>query len=131
MLYALIRGFLRVQSQGLGSFWVDMTRSILYVLLPLNLVLALCLAGNGVVQTMDGGQAVSLREPVAVSADGTILSNAAINLDTGEVRLNGAAVPGARIVTEQFVPLGPAASQIAIKQTGTNGGGFFGANSAL
>lgn len=130
VLYALIRGFLRVQSQELGSFWVDMTRSILYVLLPLNLVLALCLAGNGVVQTMDGGQAVSLREPVAVSADGTILSNAAINLDTGEVRLNGAAVPGARIVTEQFVPLGPAASQIAIKQTGTNGGGFFGANSA-
>ena len=75
-------------------------------------------------------QTVSLLEPVAVSAEGEILEGADIDLEAGTVTLGGRAVEGAQIVTEQFVPMGPAASQVAIKQSGTNGGGFMGVNSA-
>lgn len=71
-----------------------------------------------------------LLEPVAVSASSEILEDADIDLETKKVTVDGKLVPDARIITEQFVPMGPAASQIAIKQTGTNGGGFFGVNSA-
>lgn len=69
-------------------------------------------------------------EPVAVSADGEVLEGATVDLDTNTVTLNGEIVSDAQIVTEQFVPMGPAASQVAIKQTGTNGGGYMGVNSA-
>lgn len=130
VLFALIRGLMRVKTDGLGSFWVDMTRIIIHILLPLNLVITLCLVGGGVIQNFKSAQTVSLVEPIAVSADGSILENAEINVEAGTVTVDGAVVPDAQIVTEQFVPMGPAASQVAIKQTGTNGGGYMGVNSA-
>lgn len=130
VLFALIRGFAKIKSTGLGSFWVDMTRTVIHILIPLNLVLALCLIGGGVIQNFSGSQEVSLVEPIAVSADGSILENAKINTAANTITVNGKIVPNAQIVTKQFVPMGPAASQVAIKQTGTNGGGFMGVNSA-
>ena len=130
VLFALIRGFIRVKTQGLGSFWVDMTRIILYVLIPLCLVISVCLASQGVSQNLRPADQVDLLEPVAVDAEGNILEGAVVDADTGTVTLNDQVVADAEIVTQQIVPLGPAASQIAIKQAGTNGGGYYGVNSA-
>lgn len=130
VLFALIRGLIKVKSDGLGSFWVDMTRIVIHILIPLNLVISLLLVGGGVIQNLKGTETVSLVEPIAVSADGTILENAEIDPETETVTVDGQVIEDAEIVTEQFVPMGPAASQVAIKQTGTNGGGFNGVNSA-
>ena len=130
VLFALIRGFMRVKTDGLGSFWVDMTRIIIHILIPLNLVISLLLVSGGVIQNLKAGETVSLVEPIGVSAEGEILENAEIDLEAGTVVVDGQIVDDAEIVTEQFVPMGPAASQVAIKQTGTNGGGFMGVNSA-
>jgi len=104
VLVALIRGFERRASPDIGNFWVDLVRSVLYVLLPLSTLLAVALAAQGVVQTFATGTTVQLLEPLRAQ-DGSIL-------------------------TTQTLALGPAASQIAIKQLGTNGGGFFNVNSA-
>jgi potassium-transporting ATPase potassium-binding subunit len=109
VLVALIRGFARRETSALGNFWVDLTRSTLYVLLPLSTLLALVLVSQGVVQSFSPNNNVPLLEPVSIAAQ------------------QGAP---AQKITEQVVPLGPAASQIAIKQLGTNGGGFFNVNSA-
>ncbi|MEG0340487.1 MAG: potassium-transporting ATPase subunit KdpA, partial [Oscillospiraceae bacterium] len=130
VLFALIRGFIRIKSDGLGSFWVDITRIILYILLPINIVISLCLVGGGVVQSLKAGEKVLLLEPIAVTQNGDIIENAVIDINTNTVTVNGQIIANAEIVTEQFVPLGAAAGQIAIKQSGTNGGGFFGTNSA-
>lgn len=130
VLFALIRGFIKVKSEGLGSFWVDLTKIMVHILLPLNLVIALCLVGGGVIQNLKPAETVSLVEPIAVDTEGKIIENAEINLETNTVTVNGTKISGAKIITEQFVPMGPAASQVAIKQTGTNGGGFMGVNSA-
>ena len=130
VLFALIRGFIKVKSSGLGSFWVDLTRIVVHILLPLNLVISLLLVGGGVIQNLKSAETVSLAEPIAVSAEGEILEDAVIDLDTETVTVDGEIVSDAQIVTEQFVPMGPAASQVAIKQTGTNGGGYMGVNSA-
>lgn len=130
VLFAMIRGFTKVKSRGLGNFWADMTRIVVHILLPLNFVIAMLLVSGGVIQNLQGAQTVSLVEPIAVSADGEILENAEIDTNTGTVTIDGTVDPDAQIVTEQFVPMGPAASQVAIKQTGTNGGGFMGVNSA-
>ena len=130
VLFALIRGFIKVKADGLGSFWVDITRIVIHILIPLNLVIAVCLVGGGVIQNLKGAETVSLVEPIAVSAEGEILENAEIDLKTNTVTVDGKKIEDAEIVTEQFVPMGPAASQVAIKQTGTNGGGYMGVNSA-
>lgn len=130
VLFALIRGFIKVKSTGLGSFWVDLTRIVVHILLPLNLVISLLLVGGGVIQNLKISETVSLVEPIAVSAKGEILKDAVIDLDTETVTVDGEIFSDAKIVTEQFVPMGPAASQAAIKQTGTNGGGYMGVNSA-
>ncbi|MEG2669944.1 MAG: potassium-transporting ATPase subunit KdpA, partial [Oscillospiraceae bacterium] len=130
VLFALIRGFIRVKNEGLGNFWVDMTRIVIQVLIPLNLVVSLCLVGGGVIQSLKPAQTVSLLEPIAVSEGGEVIENAVIDKDKNTVMQDGEIVPNAEIITEQIVPLGTAASQVAIKQTGTNGGGFFGVNSA-
>ena len=95
VVLALIRGLTRKTTDALGNFWTDMTRSIVYVLLPLAIILTFLLVGQGAVQTFS-------HYVKATTLQGT----------------------------EQIIPLGPAASQIAIKQLGTNGGGFFNANSA-
>jgi potassium-transporting ATPase potassium-binding subunit len=124
VLVALIRGFARRQVAEIGNFWVDFTRSTLYVLLPLSLLLALVLVSQGVVQSFSGYRTVDLIEPVTIQvpvqdAAGNPLHDAA-----------GALLTESRQLTQQTVPLGPAASQIAIKQLGTNGGGFFNVNAA-
>jgi potassium-transporting ATPase potassium-binding subunit len=124
VLVALIRGFSRRQVVEIGNFWVDLTRSTLYVLLPLSLVLALVLMSQGVVQSFAPYKEVALLEPITVQIP--------IKNDAGEAVLDAAGKPVTKSepVTTQVVPLGPAASQIAIKQLGTNGGGFFNVNSA-
>ncbi|WP_252224239.1 MULTISPECIES: potassium-transporting ATPase subunit KdpA [unclassified Clostridium] len=104
VLFALIRGFIRVKQKGIGNFWIDITRTVLYILIPLSIVVSLALVSQGVVQNFKQYETVSLLEPITLE-DGTL-------------------------VREEVVPLGPAASQIAIKQLGTNGGGFMGTNSA-
>jgi K+-transporting ATPase ATPase A chain len=95
VLLALIRGIKRKTTDKIGNFWVDLTRSVLYVLLPLSIILAILLAGQGVIQNLN--------------------KYATVNTLQGG---------------KQIIPMGPAASQIAIKQLGTNGGGFFSTNSA-
>jgi len=104
VLVAFIRGFTRHSARTIGNFWVDLTRTTLYILLPLAFVFALILVSQGVVQTLGDYQTVPLLEPVT----------------------DASGLP----VTHQLIALGPAASQIAIKQLGTNGGGFFNVNSA-
>lgn len=128
VLYALIRGFTRVKQKGLGSFWVDLTRAVLYVLLPLSIVIAVGLMSQGVVQSGKAADTVQLLEPIAVDAEGNILKDAVV--EENKVYVNGEVVENASMITEEVVPLGYAASQIAIKQLGTNGGGYYGVNSA-
>ncbi len=112
VLVALIRGFSRRNSSTIGNFWLDMTRSTLYILLPFALLLAILLIGQGVVQTFEPYQSVTLQEshqPHSSPAELAEISQA---------------------INYQSIALGPVASQIAIKQLGTNGGGFFNVNSA-
>jgi K+-transporting ATPase ATPase A chain len=124
VLIALVRGFTRRQSGTIGNFWVDFTRSNLYVLLPLSFILAVVLAAQGVVQTFEPYQKANLVEPVVIQVPAT-------NADgTPQLDAAGAPVMKDETVTEGTLPLGPAASQVAIKQLGTNGGGFFNVNSA-
>jgi K+-transporting ATPase ATPase A chain len=104
VLVALIRGLARHSARTIGNFWVDLTRTTLYILLPLSVILALFLVAQGTVQTLSASQTVPLLQET-----------------TGA---------GGSAVREQVLALGPVASQIAIKQLGTNGGGFFNANSA-
>ncbi len=104
VLVLFIRGLVRHTAQTLGSFWVDLIRSVVYILLPLSFVLALALVSQGVVQTFSGYATIPFVDQVT-DAQG-------------------------QRVAEQVIAVGPAASQIAIKQLGTNGGGFFNVNSA-
>jgi potassium-transporting ATPase potassium-binding subunit len=124
VLIALIRGFVRRETAQIGVFWVDFTRSTLYVLLPLSVVLAIVLAAQGVVQSFAPYEHATLVEPVGIQVPAT---NADGTLQLDE---SGTPVMKGETVTEQTLPLGPAASQVAIKQLGTNGGGFFNVNSA-
>lgn len=104
ILVALIRGIVRSSARTIGNYWVDLTRGILYILLPLSLFLAPVLISQGVVQTFQESQAATL--------------------------LQSFTVLGGQIVDHQVLAVGPAASQIAIKQLGTNGGGFFNTNAS-
>lgn len=128
VLFALIRGFMYVKKEGIGNFWKDLTRSVLYILLPLSIVLTLLLVSQGVPQTLDSARSAVLQEPVAFDAEGNYLENAVV--EDGVVTVDGVAIEDAEIVNESAIPLGMAASQIAIKQLGTNGGGYYGVNSA-
>jgi K+-transporting ATPase ATPase A chain len=124
VLVALIRGLTRRSSETIGNFWVDLVRSTVYILLPLALVLAVALVSQGVLQNFRGYEQVTLVQPTTVEepkkdADGKPIIDA-----------HGKPVTEKKTVTEQTLPMGPAASQIAIKQLGTNGGGFFNVNSA-
>ncbi len=104
VLFAVIRGFVRKQTENIGNFWIDLVRSTLYILLPLSMILAVFLVSQGVPQTF---------KPSA----------AAVLLQSAKDR-------SGNTVNEQVIALGPVASQIAIKQLGTNGGGYYNANSA-
>ncbi len=121
---ALIRGFARHSVQTIGNFWVDITRSTLYVLLPLSAVLALVLVSQGVIQNFDGYKDVTTIEKVSyqnpkMDAAGNPVKDAAGNAVTETVTTQ-----------TQTLPMGPIASQESIKELGTNGGGFLNANSA-
>jgi K+-transporting ATPase ATPase A chain len=124
VLVALIRGFKRHSTETIGNFWADLTRSTLYILLPLAFIWSLVLVSQGVVQTFSEYKTVTLTQPISYDAPklddkGNAVKDEKGNTVTEKVQ-----------VKEQTIPLGPAASQIAIKQLGTNGGGFFNVNSA-
>jgi K+-transporting ATPase ATPase A chain len=123
-MVALVRGFARRSADTIGNFWVDMTRGTLYILLPLSLVLALGLVSQGVVQTFGPYPKATVLQPSQY--DEPVLDRA------GKPVLDAKGQPTTKksTLTEQVIAVGPAASQIAIKQLGTNGGGFFNANSA-
>ncbi len=121
---ALIRGFARHSATTIGNFWVDLTRSTLYILLPLSLIIAVVLMGQGVIQNFAPYQeaatldTTTYEEPV-LEPDGQPLKDA-----------QGQPVVEPKTTQTQTLPMGPVASQEAIKMLGTNGGGFFNANSA-
>jgi K+-transporting ATPase ATPase A chain len=136
VLVALIRGIARRSSPTIGNFWVDLTRSTLYILLPLSVVLSIALVSQGVVQTFKPYQTVSLTQPLGYDDPVTVkdaAGNDVLGADGKPQTQNG---PDGKPLTkhtdvkEQVIPLGPAASQVAIKQLGTNGGGFYNVNSA-
>ena len=124
VVVALIRGFTRHSAQGVGNAWVDLTRVTLWVLLPLSFVVALMLVSQGVVQSFDSYKEVQTLEAVKYQVPRTVPDGEPMK-DT-----QGRPVMEDRTTDKQTLPLGPAASQIAIKQLGTNGGGFFNVNSA-
>ena len=130
VLFAIIRGFQRVKATGIGSFWADLTRAVVYIMLPLSLIVAIALIGLGVPQNLGETRTVDLLQPIAMDADGNVLSGAVVDLETNTVTLDGETVEGAQIITKEAVPLYPQASQVAPKQLGTNGGGVLGNNSA-
>jgi K+-transporting ATPase ATPase A chain len=109
---ALIRGVARRESETIGNFWVDLTRALLWVLLPACLLIAMVFVSQGVVQNLKPYAAAQLIEPQTVSSTGA----------DGQ--------PVTKLITRQIIATGPVASQEAIKMFGTNGGGFFNANSA-
>jgi K+-transporting ATPase ATPase A chain len=124
VVIGLIRGFARHTTETIGNFWVDVTRSTVYILLPISTVLALALVSQGVVQNFSAYEKATLTESLSydqpkLDESGNALKDAAGNAVTEKVAVN-----------EQTIAMGPVASQEAIKQLGTNGGGFFNANSA-
>jgi K+-transporting ATPase ATPase A chain len=124
VLIALIRGFARQNAEAIGNFWVDLTRGTLYILLPLALVLALGLVWQGMPQTFSAYPTVPLVESVEYDNPKLDAAGQAIKDDKGNP------VTEKATQKEQSIAVGPVASQVAIKQLGTNGGGFFNANSA-
>jgi K+-transporting ATPase ATPase A chain len=124
VLIALTRGIARRETERIGNFWVDFTRANLYVLLPLSTLLAIALVSQGVVQSIAPYRTVAMLEPLTVETPLVDAQGDPVSGPDGSPMTEQATVP------EQTVPLGPVASQIAIKQLGTNGGGFFNVNSA-
>ena len=124
ILVALIRGFARRSARTIGNFWVDLVRTTLYILLPLAMFLSLSLVSQGVVQTFRPYQTVTFLQPVSYSKPVTGANGQPAVDEKGQPKTELA------MATEQVLAVGPAASQIAIKQLGTNGGGFFNVNSA-
>ncbi|MDA8382231.1 MAG: potassium-transporting ATPase subunit KdpA [Betaproteobacteria bacterium] len=121
---ALIRGFARRTTETIGNFWVDMTRSILYILLPISLVLAVVLVGQGVIQNFAPYRTVALTDPVTYGQPQVGPAGNAVEDALGHPLIK-------QVTTDtQTIAMGPVASQEAIKELGTNGGGFFNANSA-
>ena len=122
--FALVRGFSARSASSIGNFWVDLTRSTLYVLLPLSLLFAVFLMGQGVIQNFAGNQQVTLLDQVSYTQPVTGAD--------GQPRMNakGEALTETLVAKSQSIAMGPVASQEAIKMLGTNGGGFFNANSA-
>ncbi len=124
VLVAFIRALARKQTTKLGNFWVDLTRGTLYILLPLAIIFSLVLVSQGVVQTLSPYKQATLLQPSSyqlpkLDANGNPVTDS-----------QGTPVTETITQTTQLLAVGPAASQIAIKQLGTNGGGFFNANSA-
>jgi K+-transporting ATPase ATPase A chain len=115
LLVAFIRGFTRHETTNLGNFWVDLLRGVLYILLPLAIVFAVFLSSQGVIQNLKPNIQVDLLNQVSYP-----------------VTTPDATKPASGIITlkQQILSMGPVASQVAIEQIGSNGGGFFNANNA-
>ena len=124
VLVALIRGFARRSAQTIGNFWVDLTRTTIYILLPLSIIWSLALVSQGVVQTFAAYPKVTVLQPTSYDEPETDKDGKPVLDDKGQPKTKKSTL------TEQVIAVGPAASQIAIKQLGTNGGGFFNVNSA-
>lgn len=124
ILIALVRGLARKNAVTIGNFWVDLTRSVLYILLPFAIVLAPVLVSQGTIQTFSSSHSVSLVQPLTDDMPVTRVE--------GPLALDGQGQPTIQQVrvSELLLAVGPAASQVAIKHLGTNGGGFFNANAA-
>ena len=124
VLVALIRGFVRRKVNTIGNFWVDLTRTFLYILLPLSFVFSLVLVSQGVVQSLRPYSDVQLVQPFLYEnqRDGAVDNTARHEV--------GKEMSETVTLRTQALPIGTAASQVAIKQLGTNGGGFFNANSS-
>jgi K+-transporting ATPase ATPase A chain len=124
VVFALIRGFSSKSARAIGNFWVDVTRTTLYVLLPLSLVFSVFLMGQGVIQNFASYQDVQLLEPLTYTQPKTGAD--------GQPVLDAQRQPVTETLTTttQTIAMGPVASQESIKMLGTNGGGFFNANSA-
>jgi potassium-transporting ATPase potassium-binding subunit len=124
VLVALIRGIARRSAETIGNFWVDLTRTTLYILLPLSIILALALVSQGVIQNFNACEDAPLTQTIEIDEP--------VTDDEGKpvVDENNKQTTKKKPITKQQLPMGPAASQIAIKQLGTNGGGFFNVNSA-
>jgi K+-transporting ATPase ATPase A chain len=124
VLVALVRGFVRKEAKAIGNFWVDLTRTTVYILLPLAFVFALVLVWQGIPQTFDKYATATLTQPVNYDNPKTGPDGQPLKDDKGNP------VTEKATATEQTIPLGPVASQISIKQLGTNGGGYYNVNSA-
>lgn len=124
LLIALSRGIGRHESSNLGNFWADTIRGTLYILLPLSFLFALILVSQGVIQNFKPNEKVSLIQQVSYQQP-------LLDKEGQEIKdSNNNPKTETKTLTEQVIPMGPVASQIAIKQLGTNGGGFFNVNSA-
>lgn len=124
LVIALIRGLAKHESHSLGNFWVDSIRGILYILLPLSFIFSLILCSQGVIQNFKPYQKISLLSPFTYQHALTGAKGQPLLDSQGKLQISS------EKIMEQVIPMGPAASQIAIKQLGTNGGGFFNVNSA-
>ncbi|MDR3491661.1 MAG: potassium-transporting ATPase subunit KdpA [Gammaproteobacteria bacterium] len=124
LLVALIRGITNHENKNLGNFWVDTVRGILYILLPLSFLFAIILTSQGVIQNFKPNQKTTLVQAISYQQPLTDSSGQPIKDTKGNPKME------TKEMLEQVVPMGPVASQIAIKQLGTNGGGFFNVNSA-
>ncbi|QLZ69829.1 potassium-transporting ATPase subunit KdpA [Legionella sp. PC1000] len=124
LLIAIIRGLVKHESNSLGNFWVDTVRGILYILLPMSLIFALILCSQGVIQNFKPYQKINLTHPFTYQKPVTDGTGQTVFDNQGNSNTTSTSV------SEQIIPMGPAASQVAIKQLGTNGGGFFNVNSA-
>ncbi|HMW85455.1 MAG: potassium-transporting ATPase subunit KdpA [Nitrospira sp.] len=124
VLVALIRGLTARTASTIGNFWVDLTRSTLYILLPLSAVLALVLVSQGTVQTFGLYHQTALLQPVTYDKPVVDAAGQPVVDEKGVAKMESTTG------IEQVLAVGPAASQVAIKHLGTNGGGFFNANAA-
>jgi K+-transporting ATPase ATPase A chain len=123
ILVALIRGLVRRGADTLGNFWVDLVRTTLYILLPLALLFSLLLISQGGIQTLAGSQTAHVLQPI-VSGSGVVADTG------GSVDVEPPPTTDQRLVIEQVLALGPAATQVISRDLNTSGGGFFNANSA-